>query len=315
MTITSNISIITVTSVATPGSGVNYITSNDVYSTAYNTAYIRDFQRFKNDGLNTISISLYWEKIDAHLLVDKNLTSGFTIIYDNVYLDRIRTFLTTAKNNGMNVFISIHMSKSVDFRPSIMKYIAWRTRFLNMVKYLVNYLKGYPKWAYGLNEPWYWSGWSPLDYGILVKENMITLFVDMANICHNYTSERIPFTCRFVSDKNGKSHFNDQFNWDSRIFTNLDFIGFNYPSSNTVNDISKVISNYNKKVWITEMGTYSTDDTAQANYYKNLIPLLKQHGASGWMAWMWNSQSFNDTFNTCKDSSGNPRLAYYELNK
>jgi len=216
--------------------------------------------------------------------------------------------------------------------------------FIDMVDHTVGYLAGTPGiWAWALlNEPWYWPHQldSPYD-GINQKENFIDLIQKLSQIVK--TRDGRPVTIRFVNDKTWidgdgvpsiKNIFTDDWGWDARIFGALDIISFNLYIEDRpeIRETWQSIAKENvggsfergKRVWITEFGYNSDDDTVQAGYYRQMAEFYRTLPIDGWLAWFWrgdtvpagydeNPGKIGKGYNLCGSVEGIPRPAYYEL--
>jgi hypothetical protein len=208
-----------------------------------------------------------------------------------------------------------------------------------MFNHTVRYLAGTPGiWAWAiLNEPWYWPHkLNPPFDSIDQKENFVDLIQKLSNIVK--TLDGRPVTIRFVDthediEADGepalRNIFVGDWNWDQRILNALDFISFNaykpaalelettWQNMTAANVASCV--NYSEKVWITEFGSNSSDDTVQSEVIRGYVDFFKTLPIDGYMAWCWqhgvstNSSDVMDRFNLYNSTEDTPRPAYYAM--
>jgi len=342
------------------GKGVNYLSLAHMYKTS-NEILRRDFLKFQRDGINVISLSLYWYRLEGNTRGDYD---GVLEVppygpYGDRFLDDILRIIGLANEYDIKVLVTFHTFWGKDSTWCTPDYVidpvtglniglaivrsdGMRQAFIDMFTHAVQYLAGTEGiWAWALlNEPWYWPHELPSPYeNIDQKENFITLFENLSNIVKKLDGR--PCTIRFsnahVNLINGKyiikNIFEDDFGWDPRIFDALDFVGFNFYGS----EYPKVYDSYlkitkanvegchqrNKRVWITEFGVLSDDDSVQLQGYKKSIEIFYSLQLDGWISWYWESDnstpniSFGQAgkgMNVCANATtGEGRPAYYEL--
>lgn len=323
------------------GKGLNYNTRR-MYDISDETLS-RDFSRFRNDGINVISLSLYWYRIEGNTRGSYNGTYADGTPYGAIFLDHVKRFIRAANQYGIRVLVTFHTlwqqtgdewctpdyvidpQTGNNTHVAILKSEEMKQAFLQMVNCTVSYLKSENIWAWALlNEPW----------GVEYVESFIDLIQRESLLVKSITN--LPVTVRFVSahtwtepDMTHRmiNHFITMWKWDQRIFEALDFISFNcyiqFPELydtwlNITNENVNGVSARGKRVWITEFGFDSDDDLLQSEYYQKHLQAFEQLPINGWMAWMWNQLDLQDLgkgYNLIRDAEGNPRQAYYELLK
>ena len=266
----------------------------------------RDFTTFANSGVKVISLALMWYRLEP--------TKGN---YDNSFLANVKHVIGVANQHGIKVLVDIHTLWSYDdshwCTPSyamdpvtgqsdglaIVRNDTVRAGFIAMFAHTIQYLAGTPgifAWSI-LNEPWYW-GRTPSEHDFVTsngqtqKQNFITLIGNLSSIVKTYDSR--PVTVKFPNMKatqnaNGtistKNMFTSDWNWDTRIFSALDFISFDayiptYPQAQstwvtiTTSNVAGCIAR-SKQVWITEFGYSSDTDSAQTSAIAASVALFK----------------------------------------
>ena len=323
------------------GRGVNY-NPRRMYDVT-NETLNRDFSRFQKDGINVISLSLYWYRLEGNRRGDYNGYLADGIPYGDPFLNHVKRFIEIADQYKLKVIVSFHTGWKETgnewFTPDyvvddtgsnthvvVVKDENFKQAFLDMVNHTVTYLKNEHIFAWGLlNEPW----------GIQYTESFINLIQRESALVKLITGK--PVTVRFVcsntwtSTVDGKNYMSNHFiqlwNWDQRIFDSLDFISLNtyikYPElydtwlNITRDDVNGIIQR-GKSVFITEFGFQSDDDVLQAYYYKKTLDALDTMKISGWQAWSWEQYDLHDlgkSWNILKDAQGTPRPAYDEMVK
>lgn len=241
--------------------GVNYLSTYNTYSSRLlpDDMILRDFARFKADGINVISLCLYWCRLEGNIRGSYDgINPGDTYPYGDGFLKEIKRVIGIANENGIKVLVDIHTLWSLsDSSWCTPKYVIdpvtggndglaivrsddMRQAFIDMFNHTVRYLSGTPGiWAWAiLNEPWFW-GRTPNESDFITsngktqKENFITLIQQLSNIVK--TVDGRPVTIRFCSTyaytaTTGALQIRNIFTdwgWDQRIFDALDFISFN----------------------------------------------------------------------------------------
>lgn len=283
-----------------------------MYSELYTTNEVleRDFQRFKSDGLGSITLTLYWYRVES----DRGN-------YDTRFLDEIKRVIGIADFYGLKVQVAIMTLWGEDSMWCTPEYVVdpltglniglavarsdeVKQDFINMFSFTVDYLKDTEGiWCFSLNEPWYYP------YDNEVKERFIRLFQEMGEISRKAD---IPFTIRFVGYHDDGIYesdiFPEQWNWDKRIFDAVDFISFNiYHWRDCVGyNIDRCLE-LEKKVYISEIGNH-TD-------MSNLLKEVVKHDISGVMGWVWvgDTSTYDEKYNMCEGFSGIPNNLYYQL--
>jgi len=248
------------------GKGVNYLSLYHMYSSKYTTDDIlrRDFSRFQQDGINVISLSLYWYRLEGNTRGDydgeyKPYPEEIGGPYGKRFLDDIKRVIQIAHEYEIKVLIAFNTLWGENDSPwctpdyvidpvtgkniglAVVRSQDMKQAFIDMVNRTVRYLAGTPGiWAWAiLNEPWYW-GRAPNEHDFITnngktqKENFIDLIQELASIAKTYDGR--PVTVKFCSTSqwtgtNGVQHlkniFVDDWGWNQKIFDTLDFISFN----------------------------------------------------------------------------------------
>jgi len=341
--------------------GVNYDSLYHEYSSKYTTndTLRRDFSRFQQDGISVISISLYWYRLEGDTMKDYDGTRPDGSPYGNRFLDDVKRVISIAHGYEIKVLVDIHTLWSRDDSAwctpnyvidpvsgenkglAIVRSEDMRQAFLDMFNHTVNYLNGTEGiWAWSINEPWYWGRASTehdfvTENGKTQKENFITLFQNLSYIVKTYDGR--PFMIRFVNahttNTSIKNIFVEDWGWDQRIFDSLDFIGFNdyLPKNSTLYDKWYNITKgnmdgsvqHNKKVFVTEFGYFSDNDTLQSEMFEKTFEFYKNLPISGLFPWFWRCDSWKENpglpgkgYNICLNATtGEGRQAYYKLVK
>jgi hypothetical protein len=305
--------------------GVNYLTLYHLYNTPTETLE-RDFTRFRDDGIKTIVVLLYWYRVES--------SRG---VYNRQFINNVVRVCNVAAQYGLEVMIDFHTLiqqsdawSNPDYVGVGMNLITNTTiasSYVAMVSWAVDKLKGAPNiWSYAvLNEPWYWplDGWR--------KTNWINLIVELSGAVKQATDK--PVTVRFVG-----ALFERDWGWDSRIINALDFISLNAyindgssraidwkspdEYSNGLRNIAQKAAGLGKQVQITEFGSHASDDNAQADRYRVYTDIFKAtQNLIGWISWGWDRSydKNNPTWDACGtysiavQSTGTPRPAYLIL--
>lgn len=316
--------------------GLNYVSLWHFYSEEYTTDEVlhRDFTRFHNDGIEYISLSLIWYRLEGDTRGD----------YNDAFLDEIKRVSSIAHQHNIKVMITFHTlwneewntpAYVIDPYEGLRRHLAivrsqeMREAFLDMVTHTVDYLKGTPgidSWCV-LNEPWYWpkSLPPPLE-NVDQRENFITLFQDLSAIVKALDDR--PVTIKFVSIHHAETTmfniFERDWSWDGRLFEALDFISLNTYASLGMTDEWKAITTNNilgcsqrgKKVWFGECG-FENDDT-QVEDYRAYLHFVSTLPVEVIIAWYWRGDTATKPgapvgtgYNLCQDETGAPRPAYY----
>jgi hypothetical protein len=300
----------------------------------------RDFSRFKQDGINVISLSLYWYRLEGNTRGDYDGFYDDGTPYGKSFLEHVKRFIRIANQYNLKILVTFHTLWDSDWctpdyvidpetgnntHHAIVKSEDMKQAFLDMVNHTVNYLKNEKIFAWALlNEPW----------GEAYSESFIDLIQRESTLVRGITG--LPVTVRFVcahtwTRSDGThgvmNHFDSVWKWDQRIFDALDFIGLNsyikYPElydtwlNITRENVNGIIQR-GKNVLITEFGFQSDDDALQAEYYKKTLDAFDTMPVSGWIAWNWNQFDLNAVgkgWNLLKTPQGEPRPAYEELLK
>ncbi|MCW4044520.1 MAG: glycoside hydrolase family 5 protein [Candidatus Bathyarchaeota archaeon] len=313
--------------------GLNYLSAYHMYSNKSLSDAIleRDFSRFRQDGIEVISLSLYWYRLEGHTRGSYDGVHPDKSPYGDTFLTNVKRVINIANQNGIKVLVTFHTlwgSDSPWCTPdyvidpvtgnntgiAIVRSDEMREAFVDMFTHTVSYLAGTPGiWAWAiLNEPWYWPHELPAPFeDVDQKENFINLFQELSNVVKVLDGR--PVTIRFVNTHIGtasdgvprmKNIFVDDWGWDQRIFNTLDFISFNAYSPQQPNfeeiwlniTTTNVLGSFqrNKQVWITEFGSKADDETTQAKDFDKMLSLYVSLHISGCLAWLWSSSEAPD---------------------
>jgi hypothetical protein len=304
--------------------GLNYISKHHRYQTS-DGMLLRDFQRFRKDGLNLVSFSLYWYCLEGP-------GQG---VYHPDFLNGVRRCIARAQEAGLQVLVTMHTLWGTDSQWCTPAYAvdpvtktprglavihspAVRQAFLKMYEWMVSTLAGTPGiWGYAmLNEPWYF----PLTDAD--RETFIA-FIQAQKAIHNRLTPRLPTTIRFVDHRadGPVNHFRRDWNFDQRLLDCLDWVGLNcYPPTGYSWDKAAAflagnvaeLNRKNKKVFITEFGANPADDAAQSNAYRQMLDTFQRtDGIRGWMPWVWISENwYGDHFDLWSSDRSTTRPAY-----
>ena len=271
--------------------GVSYLTRHHFYDTPTETLEA-DFAKFRNDGIRTIAIVMFWYNLE--------LSKG---VYDRQFINNVIRVCNVADMYGLEVMIDFHTLVNEEDSWTNPAYVGVAMRLMTdpeianayvaMLDWALSQLKDVKNiWAFSvLNEPWFW----PLDEWR--KTNWINLITELTNTARQITSKRV--TIRFVS-----ALFERDWDWDSRLLAALDFISLNARvSPNRTNDvywnnfdeyrsglleITKKAATLDKQVQITEFGYATYNNTLQADTYRNYIDIFDSTpNLIGWLSWCW----------------------------
>ncbi len=271
--------------------GVSYLTLHHSYDTQTETLE-RDFAKFRNDGIRTIAIVMFWYKLE--------MSRG---VYNQEFIENVIRVCNVADRYGLEVMIDFHTIANEEDSWTNPEYVGIAMRLITdpeiadayvaMVGWAVGQLKDVRNiWAYSvLNEPWFW----PLDEWR--KTNWINLMVEVSNKTRQITNK--PVTIRFVS-----ALFERDWDWDDRLLTALDFISLNARVSESETDdvywnnfdeyrsglthITQKAASLGKHVQITEFGYSTSDDALQAERYRIYTDIFKStQNLIGWLSWCW----------------------------
>jgi len=279
----------------------------------------RDFALFVQNHVSSISLGLYWYRIET--------APG---VYDDAFLSRVKHICDVAAQHGLEVMIDFHTLWGTDSTwctptwivdpvtgthqgLAIVRSESANLSYVNAFKHVVDYLTtaGIPNlWSWAiLNEPWYWGRTSSehdfvTENGKTQKENFIQLMQTLATYVKSKDSR--PVTVRFVNahpttTTAAKNIFVEDWNWDSRIFSALDFIGFNvylpaptdplYPAIDSITQANFTgCQDLTKSTWITEFGVKDDNDETQRQVYKTNLDYFSTLETNGVSAWVWMSE-------------------------
>lgn len=244
------------------GIGVNYLSRYHMYSSNYTTNDIlhRDFSLFEQDGINVISLSLYWYRLEGNI---RGSYDGEYLpypeeiggLYGDQFLDEVKRVCRIANEYGLKVLLAIHTlwseTDSTWCTPdyvldpvtgenmglAIVRSEDMKQAFLDMFTHVVQYMADdtpFYGWAI-LNEPWYWPLEldPPFDH-IDQRENFIDLMLKQRHVVETFDPKR-KTTIKFCSSHiwigtdskwHVKNVFEENWNCDERILQAIDFAGF-----------------------------------------------------------------------------------------
>ena len=303
--------------------GMNYLSKYHLYQTPANILD-SDFHRFRDGGLNLVSLSLYWYRLEGPGRGE----------YHPEFLRNVSACIARAREAGLQVLITMHTLWGADSQWCTPEYAvdpvtnqrrglavihdpAVRKSFLAMYEWMVSALAGTPGiWGYALlNEPWYY----PLTAAD--REAFIGL-IEAQKAIHRRITGHSPTTIRFINQhaKSKVNMFARDWNYDQRVLDCLDWVGLNcYPPAYGWNQAAAFLaanvqdlSSRGKRVFITEFGDKSKDDATQAEAYRQLLATFRQiDGLRGWMPWDWLAEDwYGDLCNLWSPAQERPRPAY-----
>jgi hypothetical protein len=305
--------------------GVSYFTRHHFYDTPTETLET-DFAKFRNDGIRTIAIVMFWYNLE--------LSKG---VYNQQFINNVIRVCNLADMYGLEVMIDFHtlVNEADSWTNPAYVGVAMRlitdpeiaNAYVAMLDWALRQLKDIKNiWAFSvLNEPWFW----PLEEWR--KTNWINLITELTNTTRQITSK--PVTIRFVS-----ALFERDWNWDPKLLAALDFVSLNARvSPSKTNDvywnnfdeyrigllqISQKAAALGKQVEITEFGYATYNNTLQADMYRNYTDIFDSTpNLIGWLSWCWDrSYDPNLALNFVDDSVFDPitettRPAYLYLIK
>jgi len=323
--------------------GVNYECLYHRYTTP-DPILQRDFARFRRDGLNVISLHLYWQRLEGNTRGDyggqRRLKRWRGEIYGDPFLDQVKRVIRAAHGQGLRVLVTFHTLWNMAWCTpdyvkdptcgktqtlAILRDPGMQDAFVATVSHAIDALKGTPGiWAWALlNEPWYWPKTLEPPHDKIDQRQMAVRLVErLARIVKDKDGR--PVTVRFVSMHTWKrpdgttgwtNIFVRDWQWDERLFGVLDFVGLNAyrpedPALHadwrrvTTENVRGVKRRFGKPVLITEFGADSDDDDRQSRRMSASIELFRTLPVCGWLAWMWNSEK--ETGGGC----GKPGVGY-----
>jgi len=303
---------------------MNYLSKYHRYQTP-NDILRRDFRRFREGGLNLVSLSLYWHHVEGP-------ERG---VYHPEFLDSVRNCIARARDAGLGVLITLHTLWGEDSKWCIPAYVSdpvinsrrglaiihsseMRKAFLQMYEWMVSALAGTPGiWGYAmLNEPWFY----PVTEAD--REAFIAL-IQAQKATHERHTRGLPTTIRFVNHHTQYrvNHFRRDWNYDQRLLDCLDWVGLNCypPTTYNWNEAAAFLaanvaelSSRGKKIFMTEFGSKAASDQDQAADYRQLLDAFQRTaGIRGWMPWSWLTEDwYGDRCNLWSSTRGGPRSAY-----
>ncbi len=309
--------------------GVNYECLYHRYTTP-DAVLRRDFERFRRDGLNVVSVHLYWQRLEGDVRGDYSGTGRFRgrtgPIYGDPFLAEVKRVIRLAHASGLQVLVTFHTLWNMSWCTpayvkdptcgecqtlAILRDPAMQDAFAATVAHAVDALKGTPGiWAWALlNEPWFWPKRLEPPYDRVDQRAMAVRLVErLAKIVK--VKDGRPVTVRFVSmhtwrrpdgTTGHKNIFVDDWRWDARLIGALDFVSLNAyrPAESALHaewrrilaeNVRGIAQRFGKPVLITEFGSDSDDDAVQARNVEASIRFMQTLPVRGWLGWMWNSE-------------------------
>jgi hypothetical protein len=303
--------------------GMNYLSKYHLYQTPEDILQ-RDFRCFRDGGLNLVSLSLYWYRLEGP---DRG-------VYHPQFLESVRRSIRYAKDAGLQVLVTLHTLWGADSEWCTPAYVidpATKTRrglavihspdarqaFLDMYEWVISTLAGTDGiWGYAmLNEPWYY----PVTNAD--RESFIAL-IEAQKAIHDRYPPRRPTTIRFINHhaRSKLNMFRRDWDYDQRLLKCLDWVGLNFypPSVYSWQDAAPFlatnvaeVSSRGKPVFITEFGV-QVNGADQADTYRQLIGAFEQiKGIRGWMPWQWLSEDwYGASYNLWSSVLEKPQPAY-----
>ncbi len=304
--------------------GINYLSKYHRYETPDDILQ-SDFARFREGGLNLVSLSLYWNHLEGP-------DPG---VYHPEFLRNVSACIARARKAGLQVLVTMHTLWGSDSRWCTPPYAVdpvtssprglaiihdsgVRQAFLDMYEWMVSTLAGTPGiWGYAmLNEPWYY----PLTTAD--REAFIGL-IQAQKAIHKRHTGQAPTTIRFINHQTRGpiNMFARDWRYDQRLLDCLDWVGLNcYPPSAYAWDRAaaflaanvRELRSRGKRVFMTEFGSKAKDDAAQAGDYRRLLATFRQtDGIRGWMSWDWLTEDwYGNLCNVWSSARTRPRPAY-----
>lgn len=292
--------------------GVNYLSTHWHYDPYYlsDEELDRDFQLFKEKGLEYITLMAVWKYLEPSLGV-----------YNDAGLSDLKRVCDFAAKYGLNVIVDFHTMMHEDsftmptwLSPRKFETVftngtvraAWLS-FLDYCATFLNDIGNIHSW-HMMNEPAI-GEWA---CDVTVDE-FLELWNQMRNIFKSRSEK--PVSIRF-----GANTFDKHFNRDPRIYDVCDYVALNWYeelcSRERLVEIVAEISKH-KTVVISEFGYETDDDTIQADFYSQYLQLFKDIGLKDCIAMFWRAdyESPNPPppgkgFNLAKNLNGEPRPAF-----
>jgi hypothetical protein len=322
---------------------ISYYSAFDKWDVS-NQTLLRDFNRFKADGIDIVNLCVHWHKIENE--------RGE---YNLKVLDGIRNAIIVANEAGLKARISMQYTwDSPGLTPdyvidpftgnnwmlAILRGMDMREAFLSMYNYTTAYLSDSPVWGWTiLGEPWYWPRTLPPPFNeIDQKENTITLMQELASIVRTNIGDTVKVDVNFVSahlftrsdgSAGIENLFENDWRWDDRIFQTLDSISFTYHPLDTLdrwpNDTAAYhmyvnITEYNKAqcqargkdVELTLGAPFNASNNSSA--WSKMLSDISNQSLDGLCAYYWRSNDhLGQKMNLCGNEMGDPTLEYFQF--
>lgn len=305
--------------------GVNYQSTNhhyNQYEHLTDEVLDRDFQTFKNQGLQFIILNVIWKYFEPAQGVYneqaiKNLTRvcEFAEKYDLKVVIDFHTIVN--KDSGWNIpeWVTPRYFETV-FTDSTVRQ-AW----LNFLSYMTDRLDGVSNvesWQM-MNEPAR-NSWA-CDVTV---DDYLSLWTDMKTAIGQHSAK--PVSIRFSAQT--VYHFNN----DPRIYSTCDYFSINWyiqdgPLSQS-NFTAAVLDAqaHNRRVMVSEFGSDTgqngelLEEAGVTEQYQDSLELFRALGVDECVAYFWRAD-FNSTtpakpgtgLNLAKDADGTPRDAFFAL--
>jgi hypothetical protein len=289
--------------------GINYLSYGNAW-TEPTSILQNDFERFKQDHIQYLSIRVMWSVMMPTL---GNVST--------VALENIKKVLNTANTYGLKVNLAFWTQFG-----SNLGFPSWagtnyyslldeptKTYYLNYLAQTVDQLKTFPAIdSYSiLNEPYYSN--------ITQKIPFQTLMADCVQTIKTVDTTH-PVTCRFAlsyTPATGK--------YDTQIYSLFDaftvtvYLNASNPTDKIYNskwdDYEKTVQECKElglPLWVIEFGTKTTDDIAAQSMFEANLAKFCSDGIVRAYAWAWQTRNAsNETFNIYNGTT--PKPAYYAL--
>lgn len=291
--------------------GTTYYGNYQSWSGIPDSVLEKDFQRFKDDGVEIVILCTFWNAIES--------TQGN---YNQSVFDRLKHITSKANEYGLKVVHNIHTWSTGSNVPS---YIGnQRDTFLDNVKkgHWLDFVGKFIEELdaenvegfqlcneLGLNQ---YSGWIN-ENGDISNYKFYEWMKDTYNAGRAVTDK--PLSGRFGMVQSMPTYLED------RVIQIWDYMSLNYydgidSQSNEQGIVDRVnrFKALGKDTWITEYGLRTTNDENQRALYERVLQFFQDAGIKTATAWWWSGQTgLGYTEYNIADGSGNPRPAYNEM--
>jgi endo-1,4-beta-mannosidase len=293
--------------------GLNYLSTNWHYEEKYlpNATINRDFSLFQHEGIINITLAIVWASVESKKgTYNDNITNNIIRVCKIAQAYNLSVtidFHTLMHNNSFTIpnWLTPNKFETVIIDPTA------RQSWLNFINHCVSQLKNVTNissWQM-MNEP------AIADWAAQVKvSDFVQLWREMRSIIR--ASSNKPISIRFA----GESLITD-FKYDPAIAEICDYISINYYKDTGINALYNIVQHYSgKKIIISEFGSQTSDDAAQAYDIENMVKIFQEQNIKEWSAFMWRGdQNYSVPelpgvgYNLALNENGEPRLAFYFL--